>query len=306
MNKEHRPESFSPFRCGYVSLSGRPNVGKSTLLNTLVGQHLSIISPKAQTTRERVAGILTGDDYQILFIDAPGLLEPRYALQEAMLLAAGRAIEDADVVAYIVDPTQRDTLPEPTSSELNAVSVPVLVLINKCDLLDPGEVREWCTRSEAAGYQTLAISAATGVGVDDFVARAVSLLPESPPLFPVDETATEPLRFFAAELVRETCTELFREEIPYSIACEVEEFREDREPVFIRVIIYVERDSQKGIVIGRGGSAIRQLGERSRRKIEELLDQKVYLELRVKVMPNWSRRRGQLQRLGFKLPRGKG
>jgi GTP-binding protein Era len=284
-------------------LAGKPNVGKSTLLNALVGQHLSIVSPKAQTTRERVAGILTDDDFQILFIDAPGLIEPKYALQEAMSLAAGAAIDEADAVVLIVDSTRSDTLPDDAlSAALSVRRVPIIVVLNKTDLVDEASRERLLAAARATGFEALSISALEKVGTEDLLGRLVALMPESPPLFPVDEIATQPVRFFAQELVRETCMDRFREEIPYSIICRVDEFRENQDPVFIRVIIFVERESQKGMVIGKGGEAIREVGEISRKKIEKLVDARVYLELRVKVMPSWSRKHGRLKQLGFQLP----
>ncbi len=281
MDNDLDKEMRAAFRCGYVALAGRPNVGKSTLLNALIGEHLSIVSSKAQTTRERVSGILTTDDYQILFIDAPGLIEPRYELQEAMRWAAGAAIDEADVVAFIVDGTNPDTIP---------------------DLIDPATEARLIEEVEARGWNVLAISATTGEGLDDLLGRIVPLLPEFPALFPVEDSATQSLRFFAEEFVRETCMETYRDEVPYSVICRVDEFREEQDPVFIRIIIYVEKESQKGIIIGRGGSAIKKIGEASRKKIEELIGRQIYLELRVKVLAGWRRKRARLRELGFALP----
>jgi GTP-binding protein Era len=298
-----RTDGLEGYRCGYVALAGQPNVGKSTLLNALVGEHLSIVSPKAQTTRERVAGILSTDRFQILFIDAPGLIEPRYALQEAMRWAAGAAMEESDVIAFISDATRPDTLPDETlAKKMRSGSVPVLVAVNKIDLVDEAKRETLRREIERRGFPALALSALSEEGLADFLECLVPLLPESPPLFPIEDSATQPVRFFVQEFVRETCMEVFRDEIPYSVACRVDEFREDQDPIYIRVIIYVERESQKGIVIGKGGSAIKKVGELSRVKIEELVGNRVYLELRVKVMPGWSRKYGRLQQLGFRLP----
>jgi GTP-binding protein Era len=299
----HVPSNPPGHRCGFVSLAGQPNVGKSTLLNTLVGQHLSIVSAKAQTTRERVAGILSGDGFQILFIDAPGLIQPRYALQEAMALAANAAIEEADLLVLITDATRPGTLPnQETIGRIAARRVPVIAALNKADSAD----RQSCDRQIAelrrAGFDTIAISALKGDGCDELVGMIVPLLPESPPLYPQNDSATQSVRFFVAELVRESCMDFFGEEIPYSIICRVDEFCEDRDPIFIRVVIYVERESQKGMVIGKGGAAIKRIGETSRKKIEELVEGHVYLELRVKVMKGWPRKHARLHQLGFALP----
>jgi GTP-binding protein Era len=280
-------------------------VGKSTLLNALVGEHLSIVSRKAQTTRESVSGILSSERFQVLFIDAPGLIEPRYALQEAMTWAAQAAMDEADVIAFICDGTRPDTMPDQELvGAIHARSVPLIVAINKCDLTDDTTAERLLRQGEEMGGVALMISATTGEGLDEFVDALVPLLPESPPLFPAEDMATQPVRFFVQEFVRESCMELFRDEIPYSITCRVDEFRENQDPIFVRVIVYVERESQKGIVIGRGGSALKRVGEISRRKIEALLDRPVYLELRVKVMPAWSRKRGRLKQLGFRFPPG--
>jgi GTP-binding protein Era len=303
LEKNSVQETRAAFRCGYVALAGRPNVGKSTLLNALVGEHLSIVSTKAQTTRERVSGILTTDDYQILFIDAPGLIEPRYQLQEAMRWAADAALEEADVVALIVDGTKPDTIPDAESGDfVRPRSVPMVAVLNKSDLLDTASEARLVKVLEARGWKAIAVSAKTGEGLDSFVEFVVPFLPESPALFPEEDTATQSLRFFAEEYVRETCMETYRDEVPYSVMCRVDEFREDQDPVFIRIVIYVEKESQKGIVIGRGGSAIKTIGEASRMKIENLIGRKVYLELRVKVLAGWRRKRARLRQLGFALP----
>ena len=270
------------------------------MFNVLVGQHLSIVTQKPQTTRERVNGIVTGEDYQVLFIDAPGLIAPRYALQEVMRAAAARALEEADVVAYVCDATRPDTLPDPEEDrELDRATAPILVVLNKTDLVAQSVAAELITRAEAIGYEALAISATEGAGLAELMRRIVAWLPESPPLFPVEDSATQPLRFFAEEYVRETCLDLFREEVPYSVLCRVDEYRESGDPLLIRVNIYVERESQKGILIGKRGATIKKVGELSRRKIEALVGRRVFLELRVKVIPGWRRKRNQLKRLGF-------
>ena len=279
-------------------------MGKSTLLNALVGEHLSIVTEKPQTTRERVNGIVTGEDFQALFVDAPGLIVPGYALQEAMQAAAARAIEEADVIAFVCDATRPNTLPGRGSGrELERAVAPIIVALNKADLVAATTISRLLAQLETAEWgESLAISATTGAGLPEFLDRVVSLLPESPPLFPVEDTATQPLRFFAAEYVRETCLDLFRDEVPYSVVCRVDEFRESSDPIFIRIVIYVERESQKGILIGKGGASIKRVGEMSRRKIERLVGGRVYLELRVKVIPGWRRKRDQIGRLGFPAP----
>lgn len=306
MAEEAKSTSMSAqedYRCGYVALAGPPNVGKSALLNALVGEHLSIVSAKAQTTRERVSGLLTTSRYQIIFIDAPGLFEPRCALQEAMRWAALKAIEDADVVAFVCDATRPGTLPDETLVRAaQARSLPVVVGINKIDRVGGTTVAPRLKAAQKLGCPAIALSALSGEGLDEFLQHIIPRIPLSPPLFPPDDGAVQPVRFFVEEFVRETCMEIFRDEIPYSVAARVEDFHEDREPLYIRVTIHVERESQKPIVIGHGGSAIKRVGEISRQKIERLLGQHVYLELRVKVMRDWSRHRGRLRQLGFRLP----
>lgn len=300
MTKASRNQPSRPYRCGYVALAGKPNVGKSTLFNVLVGERLSIVTQKPQTTRQRVNGIVTADDYQVLFIDAPGLIAPRYALQEVMRAAATRALEEADVVAFVCDATRPDTLPDPEEDrELDRATAPILVTLNKTDLVAQSVAAELIARAEAIGHEALAISATEGAGLAELMRRIVARLPESPPLFPVEDSATQPLRFFAEEYVRETCLDLFRDEVPYSVLCRVDEYRESGDPLLIRVNIYVERESQKGILIGKRGATIKKVGELSRRKIETLVGRRVFLELRVKVIPGWRRKRNQLKRLGF-------
>lgn len=304
MRDSSEKQPSRPYRCGYVALAGKPNVGKSTLLNALVGERLSIVTHKPQTTRERVNGIVSGENHQVLFMDTPGLIAPRYALQETMRATAARTLAEADVVALVCDVTRADTLPDPDEvPELESTAAPILVALNKTDLVGRPVVEEFMALVETTGYESLAISAGTGDGLDTFIQRVVALLPESPPLFPVEDSATQPLRFFAEEYVRETCIDLFHDEVPYSVLCRVDEYRESAAPIFIRVNIYVERESQKGILIGKRGSAIKRVGEVSREKIEALVGTKVYLELRVKVIPGWRRKRNQLKRLGFRTPR---
>ena len=290
-------------KTGFVAIAGRPNAGKSTLLNRLVGEKLAITSPKAQTTRDRVVGIRTEGDSQIIFLDTPGLLDPEYELHLRMRHTAQRALADADVIVHLHDAMQGipDALAVLAGLE-RTPSAPILLALNQIDRVDPAR-RE--ALAIAAPNATLC-SAVDGTGVDVLLARIHTLLPEMPFLYPEDELSTLPTRFFAAELVRETALEQLEEEIPYSIACEIEEFREDRSPVYIRATLYVERDSQKRILIGAKGARIRSLGSAARVKIEALIDAPVYLDLWVKVEPKWRRKAHVLDRLGYRLPGGKG
>jgi GTP-binding protein Era len=288
-----------------VTFVGKPNSGKSTLLNRIIGEKLSITSPKPQTTRDRVVGIRTAGDTQMIILDTPGLLDPSYALQEAMRQTARHALDDADVIVYLSDITDGVPAPLEIAAKLDRQPrAPVILALNKSDKLPASSAT--AAESGGAPESTLRISALTGDGVPALIERIESLLPESPFLYPADEISTQPVRFFAAELVRETVLEQLRDEIPYSIACEIEEFREDRSPKFIRAVIYVERESQKGIVVGAKGAAIKKIGERSRGKIETFIGDRVYLELHVKVLPNWRRDPSALSRFGYQTVKGKG
>jgi GTP-binding protein Era len=286
-------------RAGIVAVVGKPNTGKSTLLNRIIGQKLSITSPKPQSTRNRIVGIHTANDTQMIILDTPGLLNPRYALQRAMRAAALEALDDADVIVYLTDATEGPPAPLTEAAELpTPPSAPILTVANKVDTLSQPERAALAERAPKA----IMISALTGEGVDQLLQRIAQLLPESPYLYPEDEIGTQTLRFFASELIRETALEQLEDEVPYSVACEVEEFREDRRPVYIRAVVYVERESQKRILIGAKGSRIREIGMVARAKIEELVGAPVYLDLWVKVLPNWRRDARALRRFGFTVP----
>jgi GTPase len=277
-------------RAGFVTLAGKPNAGKSTLLNRLIGQRLSITSPKPQSTRDRVVGILTRDTdgtpdgtapgadepgtaspepAQLILFDTPGLIEPRDDLQRSMRSAALIALADADVIIYLADAMAG----QPPSLEVAAglstsPRAPVILALNKSDILPPG--RAAITSEPADGSRhaaTYLISAATGDGVSALLDAVTAMLPESPFLYPADDVSTQPLRFFASELIRETAFEQLEQELPYSLAAQIEEFREEQSPVYIRAILYVERDSQQGILIGHKGARIREIGRAARIKI---------------------------------------
>ncbi|MBV9880857.1 MAG: GTPase Era, partial [Gemmatirosa sp.] len=255
---------------------------------------------KPQSTRDRIVGIRTDADTQMVLLDTPGLLAPRYALQTAMRGVALQALRDADVVLYLADATEGPPPALAAAAQLEAVPrVPVLLVLNKVDALSveaSASLREACPDAQL-------ISAERGDGVDELLDRVRTLLPVSPFLYPEDEISTQTLRFFAAELVRETALEQLEEEVPYSVACEVEEFREDRSPVYIRAVLYVERDSQKRILIGAKGGRIRDVGRVARGKIETLIGTAVYLDLWVKVLPNWRRNERALRRFGYVVPK---
>ena len=281
-----------------VAVVGKPNAGKSTLLNRIVGTKLSIVSPKPQSTRDRVVGILTDADSQIILLDTPGLLDPKYELQRAMRSTALEALKDADVIVYLVDASEGPAVSLVEAAALSSTpKAPVITAFNKADRLKSVQRDEL----QGATPTALFISAANGDGVNELLKEIRTHLPESPFLYPEDEISTQQVRFFVAELVRETALEQLSEELPYSIACQVEEFREDRQPLFIRAVLYVERDSQKRILIGAKGQQIRSIGQAARAKIEAFVEQNVYLDLWVKVLPNWRKSATALARFGYRV-----
>lgn len=289
-------------RAGFVTLVGRPNAGKSTLLNRLIGQKLSIVSPKPQSTRDRVVGILTRGDVQMVLLDTPGLLDPQYELQRTMRAVAKTAIEDADAILHLIDATESTSDSLMTAAGLDAPpKAPIVLTFNKVDRLKADARASLAERYPDAAL----ISAANGDGIEALLERLGSLLPESPFLYDADDVSTQHLRYFVAELVRETALEQLEDEVPYSVAVGIEEFREDRSPVYIRAVVYLERESQKRIFIGTGGSKIREIGKAARSKIERLIDSPAYLDLWVKVLPNWRKDPGALTRLGYHGPQDK-
>jgi len=288
-----------------VALVGLPNAGKSTLLNRFVGEHLSIATAKAQTTWQSVTGILTDGSTQLVFVDTPGLLEPRDLLQRAMRSAASEALADADIVLLMVDASRepRAAEQEMITRALGTLGRPLHVALNKVDLAADASIGAWeVWAAKLPGARVHRISAQGGSGTSELLSALRAELPSSPFYFPEDEIASVPVRFFVAELVRETVFERYHQEIPYSVFCEVTEFRESQDPIYVGVDILVEKASQKGILIGRGGSAIRELGSEARTKIEHFLGRSVYLDLWVKPLESWRKSRAQLTRLGFRLP----
>jgi GTP-binding protein Era len=275
-------------------------------LNRLVGQHLSIVTPKAQTTWQRVTGILTTGHAQLVFLDTPGLLQARDLLQRAMLAAALEALREADVVLLVVDAARfPDALDkERLSTTLDHGPAPLHVALNKVDAAPEDAVVSWerWVAQRPWNARLHRVSAEEGRGTDALLEALVADLPPGPFLYPEDEVAADPVRFFAAELVRETVFEQYGQEIPYSTFCQVEEFRESQDPVYIKVRIWVERASQKGIIVGAGGRAIRELGQASRAKIEHFLGRPVYLDLWVKPLKSWRKDRARLGEMGFRVP----
>ena len=301
------PEVNIPTRAGYVTLLGRPNSGKSTLMNRLIGQKLSIVTAKAQTTWQRITGIHSTDRIQAIFLDTPGLLQAKDLFQKSMLEEALEAVREGDVLVLLVDATDplQEAEKKAISEALSLSSSHLIVVINKIDEAGPDDIArisQWASSSLEA--EALGVSALHGQGVDALWSEIADVLPEGPFLYPPDDIAAAPVRFFVGEFIRETVFEQFREEVPYSVFAAVDEFREDQDPVYIKANLFVERNSQKGILVGDGGTAIRELGRASRVKIEEFVGRRVYLELRVKLRPKWRRREKDLGRFGFRVPAG--
>ncbi|MCK4303460.1 MAG: GTPase Era [Candidatus Eisenbacteria sp.] len=294
------PGCSDAFHSGYVAICGYPNAGKSTLLNAILEQKLAIVTPKPQTTRHRTLGILTNERCQMIFIDTPGILDPRYDLQAAMMKQVGKSIADADVILYLADVRHPRLAPGVVVASRNK---PTIILLNKADLLKRVEdalpiIEELRQQGEFVDF--FAISALRGRGVHGMLGRVESLLPPGPHLYPADQLTEHPERFFVGELIREAIFDLFRQEVPYSTEVEVIEFRESEGKAdHIEAIIYVESESQRGILIGKGGQAIKRLGSKARVSIEEFLSRPVFLGIKVKVMPNWRRDKRALRRFGY-------
>ena len=301
------PAPDTPTRTGYVTLLGRPNSGKSTLMNRLIGQTLSIVTAKAQTTWQRVTGIHTTDRVQAVFLDTPGLLLAKNLFQQSMLDEALEAVREGDVVLLLVDATDplHEAEKKAISDALSLSTAHLIVVINKIDEATPDEVATISQWAKAVLQgDPVGVSALHGDGVEALWSEIEKVLPEGPFLYPPDDIAAAPVRFFVGEFIREAVFEQFREEVPYSVFAVVDEYREDQDPVFIKADLFVERNSQKGILVGEKGTAIRRLGRSSREKIEEFIGRRVYLELRVKLRPKWRRRGKDLGRFGFRVPVG--
>ncbi len=293
------------FRAGFCAIAGLPNVGKSTLLNRLIGQKLSIVTPKAQTTRQRLLGIYSDEGHQAVFVDTPGMLEPRYLLQERMREEAERAIADADLVLYVADAGYAPSVEHAVTLARSAdAHRPWVLCLNKVDRVTPEERRDLQGRLDGPPWDVLVPTVATeGLGVEELKTEVLRRLPFSQPFYPTEDLAVAPVRFFVAEIIRETAFERLAAEVPYATAVTIEEYREPEDegkPVYINAVIHVERPSQKGIVIGSAGKMIRRIGTEARMKIEEFTGRKVYLDLRVKVLRNWRRREAALKLLGFR------
>ncbi len=295
MEKKHKS--------GFVNIVGNPNVGKSTLMNRLVGERISIITSKAQTTRHRIMGIVNTEDMQIVYSDTPGVLRPNYKLQESMLNFSESALDDADVLLYVTDVIETIDKNEEFLQQVQKEKCPILLLINKIDLTDQAKlealVQEW--KSILPQAEIIPISALSNFNIDYVKQRVAELMPESPPYFEKDALTDKPARFFVTEIIREKILLYYQKEIPYAVEVVVELFKEDDEMIHIKALIICERDSQKGIIIGHKGQALKKVGAMARKDIERFFEKKVFLEMFVKVEKDWRNRDNMLRAFGYRL-----
>lgn len=287
-------------KAGFVSIFGKPNAGKSTLLNALMGEKLAIVSSKVQTTRHRIKGIITGKDHQIIFSDTPGIIEPRYKLHEKMMAAVKTAVEDADLAVLLVDIHEDLKAADEVFASLR-LRVPAIVLLNKVDKARTGELAEALAFFESKPYASwvTGISALNKQGTDELIRGIIERLPEGEPFFEGDEISDLPTKFFVGEMIREKIFHLFKDEIPYHTTVVVNEFKQKSTLIKIRADIVVQRETQKGILLGEGGKMIKQLGTDARKDIETFLAQKIFLELFVKVRPKWRDNETMLKEYGY-------
>lgn len=294
-------DSLKIHKSGFVNIIGNPNVGKSTLMNALVGEKLSIVTAKAQTTRHRIMGIVNGEDYQLVFSDTPGILRPSYKLQESMMNFVETAIGDADVILYVTDVVEKSTKNEEYIEKLNRVSSPVILVINKIDLSNQAELEtlyeKW--RELVPRAEIFPVSAQEKFNVSPLLNRILELVPESPAWYDKDVFTDRNLRFFASEIIREKILLTYDKEIPYSTEVTIDTFTEGPELYSIEAVINVMRDSQKGIIIGKGGSAIKKVGTLARKDMESFFEKKVFLQIFVKVNPDWREDKRKLKQFGY-------
>ena len=288
-------------KAGFVNIIGNPNVGKSTLMNAFVGEKLSIITSKAQTTRHRILGIVNGEDFQVILSDTPGIIKPAYVLQESMMDSVKSAFEDADVLLYMVEIGEKALKDEKFFERLKKSNIPVLLLLNKIDTSEQEMLEEqvqfW--QSQLPKAEIHPISALENFNVKEVFDRIIALLPEAHPYFPKDQLTDRPERFFVNETIREKILKYYKKEIPYAVEIDTEEFLEDEKIIRMRSVIMVERETQKGIIIGHKGSALKRVGVAARKDLEKFFDKQVHLELYVKVNKNWRNDPRQLRRFGY-------
>lgn len=290
-----------PHKAGFVNIIGNTNVGKSTIMNSLVGEKLSIITSKAQTTRHRIMGIVNGKDFQIVYSDTPGIIVPHYKLQESMMKSVNLALIDADIILYITDVIETADKNETILNKLQDIKIPILLVVNKIDLSDQEKtiflIKYW--QEKLPNAEIIPLSALEGFNLEKLLNSIIELLPQSPPYFPKDQLTDKSIRFFVSEIIREKLMINYHKEVPYSAQVEVESFEESEDIIRMRVIIFVSRDSQKGIIIGHKGEAIKKVGTEARKDIEEFLGKRVFLELFVKVSKDWRNKERELKRFGY-------
>ncbi len=288
-------------KAGFVNIIGNPNVGKSTLMNAFIGEKLSIITSKAQTTRHRILGIVNGDDFQVVLSDTPGIIKPAYQLQESMMGFVRSAFEDADILIYMVEIGEQNLKDEAFFNKITNSKIPILLLLNKIDKSNQeqleNQVQLWTEKVPNA--EIIPISALQGFNIAEVFNRVIDLLPESPPFYPKDQLTDKPERFFINETIREKILMHYKKEIPYAVEIETEEFFEEEKIIRIRSVIMVERETQKGIIIGHKGSALKRVGVEARKDLETFFGKQIHLELYVKVNKNWRSNQKQLKRFGY-------
>lgn len=289
-------------RSGFVNILGNPNVGKSTIMNALVGEKLSIVTSKAQTTRHRIMGIVNGDDFQIVYSDTPGILNPKYKLQEAMMNFVLGALQDADIILYVTDVKEKPISEKTYIEKIKTSGIPAIIVINKIDLSNQEEldriVEHW--KTAFPGSLVIPVSAINRFNLDTLLKAVNSYLPQNPPYFPKDQLTDKYERFFASEILREKILIHYKKEVPYSVEIEIENFHEESGILKIRALIHVERDSQKGIVIGHKGVMLKLVGSEARKEMEDFFGKKVFLELFVKVSREWREKPLMLRRFGYR------
>ena len=290
-------------KAGFVNIVGNPNVGKSTLMNLLMGERISIATFKAQTTRHRIMGIINTDDAQIVFSDTPGVLKPNYKLQEEMLAFSVSALQDADVLLYVTDVVEKPNKNSDFLEKVKKMNVPVLVLINKIDISNQKDLEALVTQwhESLPKAEIFPISAKVKFNVDNVLQRIKELLPDSPPYFDKDQWTDKPARFFVTEIIREKILLYYDKEIPYAVEVVVEQFKEDDKRIHINAVIYVERDSQKGIIIGHRGVALKKVSSETRKTLEKFFGKSIFLEIFVKVDKDWRSNTKRLEAYGYKL-----
>ena len=289
-------------RAGFINIIGNPNVGKSTLMNNLVGEKLSIITSKAQTTRHRILGIVNGDNFQLIFSDTPGIIKPSYELQDSMMDFVKSALEDADVLIYMVEIGEKSIKDSEVHDKIQSAKIPTIILLNKIDLSNQedieNQIKVWSNKYPKT--EIYPVSALNNFNTEKVINRIIELIPESPAYFPKDQLTDKPERFFVNEKLREKILLYYNKEIPYSVEVQTEEFKEEESIIRIRSLILVERESQKGIIIGHNGVALKKIGSKARIDLEKFFGKKIFIELHVKVSKNWRSNSNELRKFGYK------